>query len=424
MNKAILILRHELITLLSRPTYLLFAFGLPVVGVLIFSGFAVLNARAGDDQVSVQEESFELDVEGYVDHSGLIKMLPEDIPPGHLVAYPSEDDAGKALESGEISAYYVVQADYLETGDLVYVHPTHNPITPQGQPWVMQWTLLVNLLEGDIERASTVWNPMQVRVTDVASQASPGSPEGDCATLGYSCDSHILLRILPLIMTILFFVSIVSGASLLLSNVSKEKENRMLEILMVSVSPQQMLAGKIIGLGVLGLLQIATWIGAGFLILRMGGSTLDLPETFRLPVSVLVWGLMLYLLGYAVYASLMAGLGALVPSLKAASQVSGLVMLPLIISYFILIMPPAQEAPHGALVTGLSLFPLTAPVAMMLRLTAGGVPAYQLVLAIGLLLLTAVLTVRAVARMFRAQTLLVGQPFTVKGYLNALLGRG
>jgi ABC-2 type transport system permease protein len=69
----------------------------------------------------------------------------------------------------------------------------------------------------------------------------------------------------------------------------------------------------------------------------------------------------------------------------------------------------------------LSLFPLTSPIVMMMRLTIGGVPLWQVLLAVGLLILTAVLVVRAVARMFRAQVLLSGQPFSAKRYARELL---
>jgi len=81
------------------------------------------------------------------------------------------------------------------------------------------------------------------------------------------------------------------------------------------------------------------------------------------------------------------------------------------------------ENPHGMLATVLSLVPLTAPITMMTRLAAGGVPLWQPLLAAGLLLVTAYVVIRAVSGIFRAQTLLSGQPFSVKRFVGALLGR-
>ena len=116
---------------------------------------------------------------------------------------------------------------------------------------------------------------------------------------------------------------------------------------------------------------------------------------------------------------LMAGLGALAPNLQAASQATIVVIWPLILP--MLFVVSLIEDTHGPLATAFSLFPLTSPVAMIVRLTVGGVPVWQPILAAGLLLFTAIIVVRAVAAMFHAQTLLSGKPFSVRAYYLALL---
>jgi len=224
-----------------------------------------------------------------------------------------------------------------------------------------------------------------------------------------------------MIMLVLFYVFITTGSSLLLRNISGEKENRVIEILMLSVSPLQVLAGKIIGLGIATLLQMAAWVGTVYIVLSVGGGTFNLPAGFQIPPSLLAWGLVFFLLGYALYASLMAGAGALVPKLKEATQATWVVMMPIIVGYIAGLF--AIDDPHGMLATGLSLFPLTSPVAMIMRLTVGGVPLWQPLLAAGFLVLTTILVVRAVAGMFHAQNLLSGQSFSAKRFGRALLGR-
>jgi ABC-2 type transport system permease protein len=133
--------------------------------------------------------------------------------------------------------------------------------------------------------------------------------------------------------------------------------------------------------------------------------------------------LLFFISGYAIYASLMAGLGALVPDIKSGTQASIIVISPLLIGYVVSVFPPVQEAPHGLLATVLSIFPFTAPPVMMMRLTVGGVPLWQLLLAIGLSIITVIIVVRAVAGMFHAQTMLSGQPFSPRRYFSALFGR-
>jgi ABC-2 type transport system permease protein len=133
------------------------------------------------------------------------------------------------------------------------------------------------------------------------------------------------------------------------------------------------------------------------------------------------WGIVYFILGYTIYAALMAGLGALVPNLREASQATFLIILPMIIPLMFISL--LINRPDAALSIGLSLFPLTSPVAMMTRLAATPVPFWQLGLAALLQALTAVFIIRLVAGMFRAQNLLSGQPFSVKVFLQALAGK-
>jgi ABC-2 type transport system permease protein len=121
------------------------------------------------------------------------------------------------------------------------------------------------------------------------------------------------------------------------------------------------------------------------------------------------------------YASLMAGLGALTPNLRESSQVTTVIILPLIVPMMFISL--LVEDPNGALAVGLSLFPLTSPVGMMTRLAATSVPFWQPVLAAVLLLGTGYLAIRAVAGMFRAQNLLSGQTPNIKLFFMALIGK-
>ncbi|HEY47900.1 MAG: hypothetical protein AMJ88_04825 [Anaerolineae bacterium SM23_ 63] len=425
MSKTVHVLRHELITTLSRRSFLLFSFGIPLAAILIFAILSILRSDTSSsvDVSTSMEESSELEIEGYVDLAGLIDDIPEQIPTDHLLPYLNEEQAQQALEAGEIGAYYVIPEDYIERGEFIYVHPTYSPTSSDGQEWIMRQTLLVNLLEGDTELANKVWNPMNLQVTNLAPEPQYDRyTEEDCSTPGPACESSTLVRYIPFIMAVLFYLFISMGSSLLIRNVSGEKENRVMEILMQSIHPRQLLTGKLIGLGIASLLPTIAWLGASYAILRLGGGVLNLPAELTIPPSLLAWGIVFFILGYVVYASLMAGAGALVPNMKEITQATWVVMIPLMAGYIIALMA-SGEAPHAALPTALSLFPLTAPVVMIMRLTIGGVPFWQPLLAAGLMALTAVFVVRSVANMFRAQTLLSGQPFSARRFYKALLGR-
>lgn len=412
MNKTLLVLKNEIITLISRPSFWLVALGLPLLGAAIFAGVGAINRSASASLTISQVVSspHEVRPEGYVDLSGIIRQIPLDNPAGKFVAYPDEAAARLALQAGLISAFYVVAPDFVHTGKVTYVRPDFNPLASgSGLSGSFTWLLQVNLAGGDVQFASLVNGPQKVQDVSLAM-----APEPD--------QNNALALWTPYIITLLFYMLVIGSSSLLLSNVSKEKENRIMEVLLTSVTPLQLLTGKILGLGVVGLGQTLLWSGTSYALLNLSGQTFKLPSDIHLPVSFLVWGLVFFVLGYAVYASLMAGVGALAPNLREASQATFVINLPLMVP-LLLSSTVFMEAPNGAIATGLSLFPLSAPVAMMARLSAGGVPWWQAPLAAVLLLITAALILRGVAGMFRAQSLLSGQAFKLKAYLRALTGK-
>jgi ABC-2 type transport system permease protein len=410
MKKTLLVLKHEILTILSSKSFWFSIIGIPLISSLIFGVVGAINQNsdAAETFSSLFASPSATSGEGYVDLAGLLPSLPPDIPPDKLRAYPDEASARQALSAGEISAFYIIPENYITTGRVTYIRPDFNPLSESGQASLLRRALRINLLGGDMALADRIGRPLNLRTVSLATE--PQREENNPMTF-----------FLPYMVTILFYIIILSAASLLLSSVTKEKENRVIEVLMSSVTPTQLLTGKIAGLGVIGLAQMVFWVGTGFALLRLSGRTFAVPDAFQLPTSFLIWAVIFFLLGYAVYAALMAGLGALVPNLREATQATIVVILPLIVPMMLISI--LIEDPNGWLSVILSLFPLTSPVAMMTRLAAGSVPIWQPILAAVLLAVTAVIIVRAVAGMFRAQALLSGQEFKIKLFFAALLGR-
>ncbi len=411
MKKTWLILRHEILTILSRPSFLFVLFGIPFIGAMVFVVAGTISKGSSTQNILTQLVASppSVQTQGYVDQSGIIKIIPPAQTDGKLVPFQNEQSAIQALQKGEIAGYYIIPADYLQSGKITSVQANFSPLGGQNQSGLLEWLLRVNLLGGNIQLANLAEGPLN----KVQQKSLSTAPQRE--------QSNMLTFFLPYGVTMLFYIIILSAASLLLSSVAKEKENRMMEILLVSVTPRQLLTGKIVALGLVGLLQTIVWVGTGRLLLARSGTTFNLPLAFQLPPSFLVWGLIFFLLGYAVYASLMAGLGALVPNLREATQATIVVIFPLIIPIFLLSV--LIQEPNSLLAVLLSLFPLTSPVAMMTRLAAVAVPLWQTTLAAVLLAITAVVIVRSVARMFRAQTILSGQPFSRKLFFSALFGK-
>ena len=407
MSKTWLIMKAEIRTTLGRKTFTLFAFGLPVLLGIIALAVIVVN-RDGDGLAEPAEPPGQI-AEGYVDPGKLIQALPENVPPGWLQPYADEAAALQALEAGDIEGYYLIAADYLQTGDVLYVKETFDPLGDSLQTRAMEWILLYNLAGGDLSLAAALWQPLNLEMTSLA----PPSDEG--------YENNWFVEMMPTLMTIILYMVILIAASALIAAVAEEKKNRVMEIMLSSVTVNQFIGGKILALGFLGLLMFAAYVGIMWMVANFGGRPLNIPAGFELPTELLVWASVFAVLGYAMYGSLMAGLGALAPDVKDTRSTSLLLMSPMILAYMFNIVVITN--PDGVLAIILSLFPLTSPVSMISRMTASDVPTWQLVLAAILQLATALIIVRLVARLFRAQILLSGAAPSPGRYLKVLFGR-
>ncbi|MCJ7625896.1 MAG: ABC transporter permease [Anaerolineaceae bacterium] len=408
MRKIILVLKNEFISVVFRRSFLIVLFILPLVSFGIF----LLVSEIRDEPLESPVVEFfasapEPEFEGYVDQSGVIEALPDGYET-RLEPFASEAAAEISLATGEIDGYFVILGDYLESGQVFYVRPDYNPLMGMMQSDVIEYVLTYNLLDQDEILASRMESLYVLEVVYLDDQ-----PQRD--------PDHALTFFLPYIVSFLFYIVIFGSASLMLNSITNEKTTRVLEIIMTSITPIEMLTGKILALGLAGLLQTIVWSSSGFAMLRLSGRSYDLPESFQLDPVILAWGIIFFLLGYALYASLMAGVGALVPNLREASQATIVIIIPLIIP--LMLVSVLIQKPNSMLPVVLSLFPFTSPVAMMTRLASANVPLWQPILAAALLFGMAYLVIRSVAGMFRTQILLSGQSFKLTVLFRALLGR-
>ncbi|MFN2285055.1 MAG: ABC transporter permease [Anaerolineae bacterium] len=398
MRNIWLVIKHEIRNTLGKPSFWLTTFLLPAVILIFTFGTQFLSQRVfeeEDDVLASAEQGDTLAI-GYVDHAGLIAQLPPEIPETFVQAFPDEDSAHTALSSGQLREYYVVPADYIATGDLVVVEKEFAPFGNMGSADVFQYVVSFNLL-GDETVARRIANPIANLETH-ALEATDTAAEADFGTrflVGYG-------------VIFIFYFVLTMSSSFMLRSVSREKENLTVEVLLVSLRPRDLMLGKVLGLGLVGLLQMGIWLGGSLLTMQHGSSML---ETFgvmfsqiTLPPGFLVWGLLYFLLGYILYASVLGAIGALAPNARESGQFTFIAMVPMMVP--LLISNAFVETPNGVLATVISLFPLTAPTAMLPRLAAGGVPLWQPLVGLALLAVTAYLFVLLAARFFRADTLL------------------
>ncbi len=403
MRNTLLVIKHEILSTLGKRSFWLMTFLLPLLVIGLQVGSQVIGQNVMEEEAANVTPDNE--PVGYVDEVGLIQTLPDYIPPELLVAFPDEETARTALEAGDISGYYLIAADFIASGDLVLVNRDFNPFG----------SLMGSDLIGHIINTNLVGDEALARLTAAPTEQVrnvPLAPQGGTDT------SNPMTFIVPYATLFIFFLVITMSSSFMLQSVAQEKENRIIEVLLVSLRPREMMMGKVVGLGVVALFQMALWAGASLFALDRSSTMFEAAAGFSLPPGFLLWALLYFLLGYLLYASLMGALGALAPTMREGQQFTFVILLPLMIPLWL--MNAFIQTPNGLLPTILSLFPLTAPVSMMTRLVATSVPVWQPIVGLILLALTAYLVVLVTARLFRAQTLLSGAALTPRRLWEAL----
>jgi len=191
----------------------------------------------------------------------------------------------------------------------------------------------------------------------------------------------------------------------------REQDNRSDPVFSCHI--KKLLQGKIIGLGALGLTQIAMWlVGAASLILINPVILLLVISQIHISIPLLLLAMIYFVLGYLIFASIMAGVGAVATTSREGQQIAGYFSLagvfPLMFAQFII------STPNEILAKALSIFPLTSPTAMIMRLSVTDVPLYELVISLILLVVSAYLIMELSVRIFRASLLMYGKKPTIQ----------
>ena len=250
-----------------------------------------------------------------------------------------------------------------------------------------------------------------------------------------------IASILGMILAFLTYTFVLSYGAMIMNSVIEEKTNRIVEVIVSSCRPMELMMGKIIGVGLVGLTQFAIWvvllgIASSILgIVGLGASTVASPEAMtagmNLPqgnvdselssiisalaginyVSLLGNFVVYFIGGYLLYASLFAGFGSAVDQASDSSQFTMPIILIMIVALYAGIA--CIENPSGPMAVWCSIIPFTSPIVMMVRLPFD-VPWWQLLLSIVLLYATALLCIWISARIYRTGILLYGKKRSLK----------
>ena len=394
MHKMWLVARREYLFNLRRRSFLLSAFGIPVFVVVIM--LIVFNLAFDEGNV----ETFG-DV-GYVDRTGILSEAVD--RPETFFPYADEETAQTALNDGALNAYFLVPDAYMLTG-VVELYTTVS--LPELVEDAVSEYLQANLAAG-IESSLPV-----ERIRDPVEMTVYIQDSGRELTE----ESLPALFSLPLIFALVFMMSLQVTSGFLMSGVVEEKTNRIMEILITSVTPMEMLTGKVIGLGLLGLTQMAIWVLVGALTLGLGQDIAFL-SGIEFPTDLVVVSLIYFVLYYFLMGSVMAGIGAVVGGEQEGRQYAGILTIFLVIPFFALVQFISE--PNGSLALILSFIPFTAPISMILRISLGAVPFWQIIVSLVLLTIAMMFVIWLSARVFRWGLLMYGKRVSVREILRII----
>jgi ABC-2 type transport system permease protein len=175
---------------------------------------------------------------------------------------------------------------------------------------------------------------------------------------------------------VLLFISIFSFGYWVLSGVVEEKQSRVVEVVLATVSPRDLLVGKVLGIGILGLFQLVVMVGSALVLARVTNRFELPPTTVSATAMILVW----FVIGYALYATMFAVLGALASRMEEASNATTPVSLLATGAYLVGLLVVPND-PDGTIARVATFFPPSAPMIVPLRATFGAIETWEAALA-------------------------------------------
>lgn len=340
---------------------------------------------------------------GYVDHSGLLAdpvLAPKPEAPDRpvpMIAFATEAEARSALEAGRLQAYYVLPADYRSNGELRVVHVKDVKTPARRQFYNFLGAAL--LKDTDPTIAARL-----VEGADVTIQTADGSRS-------LSGDNWFSFLV-PMIAGIGFVIAMFTAGGYLMQAVVDEKENRTMEVIITSVSPNQFMAGKIIGDTCVGLTQILAWMLFIVVPILAGRNTFTFLQGIQLSTQTLVVVVLTMLPSFVLVAALMATIGATVTETREGQQITSLISLPIWIPY--LLTSLLMGNPNSPLAISLSMLPLTAPVTLLMRDGLIVLPAWQIAASSAIQILCTLGAIWLAGRAFRLGMLRFGKRLALR----------
>ena len=381
MNKIGIVFKFEVIRQLKKPSFWISLLLLPVA-IFAIIGLSSLSGYNIEDQIANQ--SFENKKVGLTDDNNILGEA------GDVFEKIATEEEGKnKVINGELNIYYYVAPDFKETRKVkIYERADENGIMSFNSiPFaeIMKSTVYSKL---SVEEIAMIEGALDFETIDLDANGN------SISVLGRA--------VIPLAVLAIFYVLICVFGNRLTMSLVEEKENRISELLLTAVSSRSFVIGKILSLIVLGFIQIAVFIIpiiATLIIYRDNPAVSSIVSVIEWQPAPIIGNILLLLFSYFVFAGACTFISSLCPTARDASQYIGFVMVTVILP--LIFMNELMSSNVGVVGYILSYFPLSAPIALMLRNAFGNLPTIELIIGLADLAIAAVIVMGLTVKSFQ-----------------------
>jgi ABC-2 type transport system permease protein len=412
----------EFLASVKRPGYLIATFGMP----LFMAAYAAVIAVPAYYAEKQEEQPA---IYGVMDRAGVLGLsgdvagttaasIPEEVRQalaasggaqaldrvfGNFVFRPfaSEDDARRALTDRTLKGYFILPAGYLAEGTVRTYASDAIDLSASDARAAFGNLIRERLVSAQLDALTSARVLEPIRHTERFAITRAGEVKD-----GGSAASAVRF-IVPLVFMVLFLISILMTSGYLMQGTATEKENKVVEVLLASANPDEILAGKLLGLGGAGLLQIAVWV---ILVLAtgLGVVPLLLAAQVEVPWAALALAVPFFIVAFLFFGGLMLGTGSLGSNMREAQQLA--MVWSLTAAVPLMLMAVLIQQPHGPVARVLTWVPFTAGPLVVLRASAdpGALAWWEVAGSLAVLALSTWIALRIGARLFRIGVLTSG----------------
>jgi len=396
MKKIIDVARYEYTHHVGKARFWITLLGLPI-GFLLIMGISMLFSYL----------SFDTEPVGYIDQANLITQ-PQEVPEKvgfmdifiRLIPYADEASARQDTENGTLQGFVVIPPSYQSTYSVTYYS--------NKQPGSDVTGTINRLLRDNLMLKEQIQHLDRI---EAGSQISLQSLDGSQSSDGTGWHRIIV----PILIGILYLILVMSCGGYLLQSLVEEKQNRTMEIMITSMTPNQLMIGKIIGnLGV-GFTQILVWgviLLIGLLVFR---DRVPFLSDLNLAPGYLAISFSLLILSFVVAAGLLAIIGATMSTMEEGQSINSLLIIPTLLPFYF--FQTFFTNPNGTIPRILSYFPLSAPLSLSLRMAFMTVPSWEIVMVFAILVVSIILVFWLSGKAFRRGLLEYGKKLKLRDLL-------